>query len=101
MTQESHWPVKPTIGTAGGQEYPVLWSNQTFLRQMAEGGARSAPTVLKELLQNADDAGVPDLSIIQQTTFWISMAHTTTPFVVHSAEHCGITEAKTACGILS
>jgi len=31
---------------------------------MAEGGARPAPAVLKELLQNADDAGATEMSII-------------------------------------
>jgi len=55
---------KPEIGQKGGQEYPVLKSIQTFLKQMAEGGARPAPTVLKELLQNADDAEATELSII-------------------------------------
>ena len=54
----------PEIGTAGGQQYPVLRSIQTFLRQMGEGGARSAPAVLKELLQNADDAGATEMSIM-------------------------------------
>src|SRR5436190_2682229 len=57
-------PVKPQIGEAGGQEYPVLRSIQTFLRQMAEGSARPAPMVLKELLQNADDAGATEVSVI-------------------------------------
>src|SRR5437868_5779108 len=56
--------VKPDIGSAGGQVYPVLRSIQTFLSQMAEGGARPAPTVLKELLQNADDAGATEMSIV-------------------------------------
>lgn len=56
--------VKPQIGEAGGQEYPVLRSIQTFLRQMAEGSARPAPMVLKELLQNADDAGATEVSVI-------------------------------------
>src|ERR1051326_6003595 len=54
----------PGIGQKGGQEYPVLKSIQTFLKQMAEGGARPAPTVLKELLQNADDAGATELAIV-------------------------------------
>ena len=57
-------PWTPEIGTAGGQEYPVLRSIQTFLRQMGEGGARPAPAVLKELLQNADDAGATEMSIM-------------------------------------
>lgn len=56
--------INPNIGEAGGQEYPVLRSIQTFLRQMAEGSARPAPMVLKELLQNADDAGATEMSVI-------------------------------------
>ena len=42
----------------------MLRSIQTFLKQMAEGSARPAPMVLKELLQNADDAGATELSVI-------------------------------------
>ena len=60
---ESNMP-RPEIGQKAGQEYPVLKSIQTFLKSMAEGGARPAPTVLKELLQNADDAGATELSIV-------------------------------------
>lgn len=56
--------VKPNIGEKGGQEYPVLRSIQTFLNQMAEGSTRPAPMVLKELLQNADDAGAPKITFI-------------------------------------
>jgi len=56
--------LKPTVGVAGGQEYPVLRSIQKFLQQMAEGGARAAPTVIKELLQNADDAGAKELVVV-------------------------------------
>lgn len=55
---------RPEIGQKGGQEYPVLKSIQSFLKQMAKGGARPAPTVLKELLQNADDAGATEFAII-------------------------------------
>ena len=57
-------PLKLEIGTAGGQEYPVLRSIQSFLGQMAEKGARLAPLVLKELLQNADDAGATEVAVI-------------------------------------
>ncbi len=57
-------PVKPTVGESGGQQYPVLRSIQKFLQQMAEGGARAAPTVIKEILQNADDAGANTLSVV-------------------------------------
>ncbi len=57
-------PLKPAVGAAGGQQYPVLRSIQKFLQQMAEGGARAASTVIKELLQNADDAGATELAVI-------------------------------------
>ena len=57
-------PLKPAVGTSGGQQYPVLRSIQKFLQQMAEGGARAAPTVIKELLQNADDAGASELAVV-------------------------------------
>lgn len=56
--------LKPDVGTAGGQKYPVLRSIQTFLGQMAEGGAQPAPAVIKELLQNADDAGATEVSVV-------------------------------------
>src|SRR5438445_1589426 len=57
-------PVNPGVGSAGGQQYPVLRSIQKFLQQMAEGGARAAPTVIKELLQNADDAGASEVVVL-------------------------------------
>jgi sacsin len=57
-------PVRPEFGEEGGQRYPVLRSIQTFLQQMAEGGARAAPTVIKELLQNADDAGATEVVVL-------------------------------------
>lgn len=44
-TLDRSMAIKPDIGSAGGQEYPVLRSIQTFLRQMAEGGARPAPMI--------------------------------------------------------
>jgi len=53
----------PEIGKAGGQEFSIVRSIKTFLEQMAEGSARPAPTVLKELLQNADDAGATEIEI--------------------------------------
>ena len=49
--------VLPEIGHRGGQEYDVARAIRSFLRQMAEGGTRVAPAVMKELIQNADDAG--------------------------------------------
>ncbi len=56
--------VRPDVGSKGGQQYPVLRSIQKFLQQMAEGGARAAPTVIKELLQNADDADATEFAVI-------------------------------------
>nr|MDK2851463.1 sacsin [Candidatus Cloacimonadota bacterium] len=53
----------PEIGKAGGQEFSIVRSIKTFLEQMAEGSAKPAPTVLKELLQNADDAGATEIEI--------------------------------------
>jgi hypothetical protein len=67
---------KPELGAAAGQKYPVLRSIQTFLGQMAEGGAHPAPAVIKELLQNADDAGATEMAIVLDertplsTRFW-------------------------------
>ena len=55
---------KPDIGHEGGQQYPIVKSIKTFLGQMAEGGAQPASSVLKELLQNADDAGATEVSIV-------------------------------------
>jgi hypothetical protein len=57
-------PLKPGVGAPGGQQYPVLRSIQKFLQQMAEGGARAAATVIKEILQNADDAGANELVVV-------------------------------------
>jgi hypothetical protein len=57
-------PVDPGFGEEGGQQYPVLRSIQKFLQQMAEGGARAAPTVIKELLQNADDAEATEVIVL-------------------------------------
>src|SRR5438552_12483807 len=57
-------PVNPGVGSAAGQQYPVLRSIQKFLQQMAEGGARAAATVIKEILQNADDAGATELFVV-------------------------------------
>ena len=53
----------PEIGKPGGQEFSIVRSIRTFLEQMAEGSARPASTVLKELLQNADDAGATEIEI--------------------------------------
>lgn len=56
--------MKPKIGREGGQRYPIVKSIKTFLGQMAEGGAQPAASVLKELLQNADDAKATEVSIV-------------------------------------
>ena len=56
--------LRPEFGASAGQKYPVLRSIQIFLGQMAEGGARAASAVIKELLQNADDAGATDVAVV-------------------------------------
>ncbi|MFZ4580849.1 MAG: hypothetical protein ACOYOB_20900, partial [Myxococcota bacterium] len=55
--------VQPGVGQVGGQTFSVLRSIQSLLKQMAEGGIDAAGTVIKELLQNADDAGATELSL--------------------------------------
>lgn len=56
--------VKPDIGKAAGQVYNIERAFGTFLGQMAESGASLASMVLKELLQNADDAGATEMSVM-------------------------------------
>lgn len=56
--------VHPEIGQQGGQQYDVARAIRSFLRQMAEGGTRVAPAVIKELIQNADDAGAEYMSVV-------------------------------------
>lgn len=56
--------VQPGVGQVGGQTFSVLRSIQKLLEQMAENGIDTAGTVIKELLQNADDAGATELSVI-------------------------------------
>ena len=51
-------PVRPEIGQRGGQVFQVLESIRTTVADMGGGGGRVACTVLKELLQNADDAEI-------------------------------------------
>lgn len=58
-------PVTPEIiGEKGGQRFPVLDSIRTTVEEMGGGGGSVAGTVLKELLQNADDAGATEVSIL-------------------------------------
>ncbi len=52
------------IGEKGGQRFPVLDSIRTTVEEMGGGGGSVAGTVLKELLQNADDAGATEVSIL-------------------------------------
>ena len=56
--------IKPEIGASAGQQYDVALAIQTFLGQMAEGGIGVAAAVIKELLQNADDAGATEVSVV-------------------------------------
>ncbi len=57
-------PLEPQIGKAAGQVYNIERAFGTFLGQMAESGASLASMVLKELLQNADDAGATEMSVM-------------------------------------
>ncbi len=57
-------PTRPPIGEQGGQAYDVARAIRNFLRQMAEGRTRLAPAVIKELIQNADDAGADSMDVI-------------------------------------
>lgn len=55
----------PPIGSVGGQRYDIARAIGTWLRQMsAEQGFRCGPAVIKELIQNADDAGASELRVI-------------------------------------
>jgi hypothetical protein len=56
--------VNPGIGESAGQHYDIVRAIQTFLGQMAEGGISVAAAVIKELLQNADDAEATEVSVI-------------------------------------
>jgi len=55
---------KPKIGESRGQQYDVAKAIRTFLGQMAEGGISVASAVIKELLQNADDAGATEVHVV-------------------------------------
>lgn len=52
----------PAVGKPGGQQYRVLNLIQTTIAPMAEG--HIASTIIKELLQNADDAKASEITVI-------------------------------------
>lgn len=56
--------VHPVVGQKGGQEYNVPNAIRNFLGQMMEGETRVAPAVIKELIQNADDAGADSIWVV-------------------------------------
>ena len=57
-------PLNPAVGSPGGQRYDVARAIRTFLEQMAGGGGFSfGGAVIKELIQNADDAGASELVV--------------------------------------
>jgi hypothetical protein len=57
-------PLTPAVGRPGGQRYDVARAIRTFLEQMASGGGFSfGGAVIKELIQNADDAGATELVV--------------------------------------
>ena len=56
--------MKPAVGRPGGQRYDVARAIRTFLEQMAAGvGFSFGGAVVKELIQNADDAGASELLV--------------------------------------
>lgn len=56
--------LNPAVGSPGGQRYDVARAIRTFLEQMASGGGFSfGGAVIKELIQNADDAGASELVV--------------------------------------
>ena len=56
--------LKLEIGEAGGPQYDVARAIKSFLGQMAEGGIVLGAAVIKELMQNADDADATELSVL-------------------------------------
>lgn len=56
--------IKPVIGQAKGPQYDVAKAINNFLGQMAERGIILGEAVIKELMQNADDAGATEMSIL-------------------------------------
>jgi hypothetical protein len=57
-------PLNPIVGKPGGQRYDVARAIRTFLEQMSSGGGFSfGGGVIKELIQNSDDAGATELVV--------------------------------------
>jgi hypothetical protein len=56
--------IQPTIGEKKGPEYNVARAIRNFLRQMAESNIRLGEAVIKELMQNADDAGATEMTVL-------------------------------------
>ncbi len=54
----------PAIGRSGGQHYNVVRAIKNTLEHMSEGGISVGSAVIKELLQNADDAGASEMHVI-------------------------------------
>ncbi|MBT3368551.1 MAG: hypothetical protein HN416_15485, partial [Nitrospina sp.] len=56
--------LSPSIGEAKGPRYDVARAIKSFLGQMAEGGIVLGAAVIKELMQNADDAGATEMTVL-------------------------------------
>ncbi len=56
--------IEPEIGEPGGQHYNIVRSIKDVIGLMAGGGIGVAAAVIKELLQNADDAGASKVAVI-------------------------------------
>lgn len=54
----------PIIGEESGQDYDVAQAIRTFLNQMSEGVFNLSSAVIKELLQNSDDAEATEVVVI-------------------------------------
>ena len=64
-------PLNPAVGSPGGQRYDVARAIRTFLEQMASGGGFSfGGAVIKELIQNADDAGATKIIFLIDDTHY-------------------------------
>ncbi len=54
----------PEIGQAKGPQYDLPKAIKSFLGQMAEGKIILGAAVIKELMQNADDAGATEMTVL-------------------------------------